>query len=191
MIAVDHVTLGLDDLPEQQRKPTMDAIATVVLRQLNTIETVYGEILDSLNLYSDATPKSFLLDYLGQLLGQTRYTGQDDDSYRRTLRVRVLVRLSCGTLPDISRVAQAIAREFGDGRWDTYTLGPHRLIVVIGGLDPDAIVQQAAIELLLDSVGEVDWLRILVLPQQAFTFTVPDLGWSQGLWATSIFDTSE
>jgi hypothetical protein len=191
MTALNHVELGLDDLPKQQRKPLMDAVATSLLRRLNDIEAAIAEVFDALNLYGNAPTKTFLLDALGELLGQERLTGQSDDSYRRTLRVRVLVRLSCGTLPDIARVAQAIAREFGDGRWDTYSLGPHRIIVTIGGLDPDPLVQQAVIRLLLDSVGDVDWLRILVLPQQPFTFSVPALGWSVGLWAQPIFDTTE
>jgi hypothetical protein len=186
---VDHVELGFLDLPPQQRKPTMDAIATVVLRRLNEIETLYAQILSALDLYSNSPTKSFLLDYLGELLGQPRYSGQDDDSYRRTLRVRVLVRLSCGTLPDVSRVAQAIAQNFGDGRWDTYTVGPHRIVVVIGGLDPDLNIRHVVLQLVLDAIGEVDWLTLLVLPQKPFTWDTLGLGWSQGLWAETLYSS--
>jgi hypothetical protein len=184
---IDHVALGLADLPPQQRKPTMDAIATVVLRSLNEIETLCESILDALNLYSNSPTKSFLLDAMGELLGHVRYSGQTDDSYRRTLRVRVLVRLSCGTLPDVARVAEAIAENFGDGRSDTYTVGPHRIVVVIGGLDTNSDVRAVVLQLVLDTIGEVDWLTLLSLPQQPFTWDTEDLGWSQGLWADTVF----
>lgn len=187
MTPVDHVELGLLDLPPQQRKPTMDAIATVVLRRLNEIETLCESILDALNLYSNSPTKSFLLDRLGELLGQVRYTNQTDDSYRRTLRVRVLVRLSCGTLPDVARVALTIAQNFGDGRSDTYATGPHRIVIAIGGLDPDSDVRAVVLQLILDTIGDVDWLTLLVLPQQPFTWDTEDLGWSQGLWAETIY----
>jgi hypothetical protein len=186
---VDHVELGFLDLPEQQRKATMDAIATVVLRRLNEIEDLYTTILDALNLYSNSPTKSFLLDYMGELLGQVRYSGQTDDSYRRTLRVRVLVRLSCGTLPDVARVAEVISQNFGDGRFDTYMLGAHRIVVVIGGLDTNANVRSVVLQLVLDTIGEVDWLTFLVLPQQPFTFDTEDLGWSQGLWTETFYSS--
>lgn len=189
MNVINHVDLGLADLPAQQRKPTMDAIATVVLRRLNELEDVYEQVLDALDLYTGDTPKTFLLDYLGELLGQVRYTGQTDESYRRSLRVRVVVRLSCGTLPDVVRVAQAIAVNFGDGRYDTYSLGPHRIAVAIGGLDPDSSVRESVRLLVLDAIGEVDWLVLYSLPQQPFTFDTEDLGWSQGLWAEVVFNS--
>lgn len=184
---VDHVTLGLDDLPPQQRQPFMDAVATVVLRELNAIEDIYAQALDALDLYSGSQTLTFLLDYLGQLLGQARLTGQSDESYRRSLRVRVLVRLSCGTLPDVSRVAESVAREFGDGRWDIYRVGAHILVVAVGQLDPDPLVRELVTQLVLDSIGEVDWLILYSLPQSPFTFDTTNLGWSQGLWAETVY----
>ena len=127
------------------------------------------------------------ISLLGQLLGQARLTGQSNESYRRSLRVRVLVRLSCGTLPDVSRVAEAAAREFGDGRWDTYRVDAHIIVVAIGQLDPDPLVRELVTQLVLDTIGEVDWLILYSLPQSPFTFDTPNLGWSQGLWAETVF----
>ena len=189
MTPVDHLETGLTDLPPQQRKFVMDAIATVVLRQLDVIETVVGQVLDALALYTGDKPRTFLLDYLGQLLGQQRLSGQSDELYRAALQVRVLVRLSCGTLPDISRVAQAISTNFGDGRFDTYSVGPHRIVVVIGSLDPDPTIRALVLQLVLDTIGEVDWLSLLSLPVQPFTFDTTNLGWSQGLWAESVYSS--
>lgn len=68
--------------------------------QLQELEQVFFDILDAVLL----TTTGKRLDVLGALVGAGRSTSADDDEYRTTIRARILINKSSGTLPELLEI---------------------------------------------------------------------------------------
>lgn len=182
--------LALNPLPGEGT----DAWLTIYLERFDSIQDVIVEYWNDLLSWDQlgAQTPDFILDGVGQILGQARPDGSTDDEYKRILIIRRLVRLSSGTQPDVRRVVAAIG-EFAAGSIVSF-LTPHTVIVtfsnfaqaVAAGLTLPVVAQ-----LLLDAVQDVDRLQIWDNVGNPFTWDEQGKGWSQGVWSTPLFDSQD
>ena len=182
-------TNGEDRIPDSQQRPLPLAVLRAALEQLDELDGVAQELLDGLKLSNAGASKSFLLDYLGELLGLRRLLNQADGDYRLALLGRVVVRRSRSTAQDIKAVARFIADAYGNGSSVVKRVGPKTLAVGVGGLTTDPAQLRTVVSMLLDSIGEVDRLTLFAIPANAFTWDTVGAGWDQGVWSPIAFTT--
>lgn len=182
-------TDGEDRIPDSQQRPLPLAILQAALEQLDELDGITQEILDGLQLTNAGASKSFLLDYLGELLGLRRLLDQSDADYRLALLGRVIVRRSRSTASDVKAVVRFIADAYGNGSSVVKRVGPKTLAIGIGGLTTDPAQLRTVSSMLLDTIGEVDRLTLFSIPANAFTWDTVGAGWDQGVWAPVAFTT--
>lgn len=99
----DHVQSGLDLLISQYRgKPRLEALIASYLRRVQELEDAAWDVLIS-RLIDTAT--GIHLDTLGQLVGQSRIS-DDDEIYRLYVRARISANRSRGHPDDVISTAQ-------------------------------------------------------------------------------------
>jgi hypothetical protein len=181
-------------LPQGLQGENTIAWLTIYLERMDALQNTVAAYLDGLLSWDQlgAVADSQVLGWIGQLLGQPRPTGATDDEYRRILRVRRIVRISCGTAPDIRAVVAALGQVAGGA--SVYFTTPHTVIVTFGNfaaVSALGLSLEIVAGLLLDAIGDVDRLQIWDAVGNPFTWDVEGLGWDLGVWATPIFDSEE
>jgi hypothetical protein len=184
---------AIERLPQGLQGENTVAWLTIYLERLNVLQTLVDDYLSGLLSWDQlgAPTDAAVLEQIGLLLGQARPTGATDDEYRRILRARRIVRLSCGTAPDI----RAVVSELGShavGGASVYFVVPKTVIVTFvnfAAVDALGLTLDVVSALLMDAIGDVDRLQIWDAVGNPFTWDTEGLGWEQAVWATPIFDS--
>jgi hypothetical protein len=120
-----HVELGLLSLTDcYWGKPRIGAWLASYLREVQTLEDLFWEILDARELSNANLAR---LTVIGKLIGQARH-GFDLEDFRTVIRARAIANRSDGTGPALGRVLVAL---LGAGNFDFYFTGPACMTVVI------------------------------------------------------------
>jgi hypothetical protein len=102
----NHVEEGISNFISQFRKqPTIVALASVYLRQIQDIENALSDLLTETNLNNAV---GVHLDNIGALVGEPR-SGRNDSQYRIAISARILLNISNGTIEDVIAIAAAAA----------------------------------------------------------------------------------
>lgn len=153
---LDHVQQGLADVPEKLRGPRIQQYLAVYLARLNAIEDVVQLLIDAFFSWENAGSQyNFVLDIIGSLFSQPRPDGFTNQQYVFILQARAIARKSSATLPDVTEVAQFLAK---GNTVNVFGLAPN--IVLVEFFDLVLTPQEAALyeQILLDSVDAVDQL---------------------------------
>jgi hypothetical protein len=195
MLGLNSNVDAVQRLPQGLQGENTVAWLTIYLERYDELQELVDNYLSGLLTWDQlgADTDSTVLEWIGQLLGQARPTGATDDEYRRILRVRRLVRLSCGTAPDIRAV---VAELSGFSVWGAtvYFVVPKTVIVTFGNFSAIAALGlslDVVTDLLMDAIGDVDRLQVWDAIGIPFTWDTEGKGWDMGVWATPIFDSEE
>lgn len=155
---IDHVAVGLAQIPEKLRGERIQRYLAVYLAQCNDVEDVTQQVVNAFLAWETlGAQPDFVLETIGALLNQPRPDGFDDDEYTFLLRARVLVRRSRATRDDVLRVATFLA----NGRpVAVFGVVPKILIVQFTDLVLTPQWQGLYEQILLDSIDAVDQLEI-------------------------------
>jgi hypothetical protein len=105
----DHVERGLARLPSQFRdKPKLKAFLTVLMTPAQPLEDALWQLLTERDI---DTAVGDQLDQIGVIVNQPRL-GNDDDTYRRFLYVRIAINRSSGTPEELIRIAKLALADF-------------------------------------------------------------------------------
>jgi hypothetical protein len=105
----DHVERGLARLPSQFRdKPKLKAFLTVLMTPAQPLEDALWQLLTERDI---DTAIGDQLDQIGVIVNQPRL-GNDDDTYRRFLYVRIAINRSSGTPEELIRIAKLALADF-------------------------------------------------------------------------------
>lgn len=183
-----HCEAGKALLIAQYRdKPRIAALLCAYLDRVQSVDDATARLYE--HGLSLETAQGVHLDLIGKIVREAR-DGRDDDSYRRGLRVRVLVNRSQGRIRDLIAVAALYEGAGVTVRIREYQ--PARLVVYMGGIvstDPDGLhkrLRQAkAAGVALQTVthpAPPDGSRIFALGNGAAsadtTNTTTGLGWT-------------
>jgi hypothetical protein len=128
-----HVELGLLSLTDCfWGKPRIGAWLASYLREVQTLEDLFWEILDARTLENANLAR---LIVIGKLIGQARH-GFELEDFRTVIRARAIANRSDGTGPALGRVLVAL---LGAGNFDFYFTGPACMTVVL----PDETTEEA------------------------------------------------
>lgn len=89
----------------------MEALVTVLVTEIQTLETTFFQLMNQRSLTDDFTGESAIgaqLDGIGTIIGLSRYTSQTDDSYRLDLKAWVRFLLSQGEGNTLAFVLKAL-----------------------------------------------------------------------------------
>jgi hypothetical protein len=156
---IDHVAVGLAQVPEKLRGERIQRYLAVYLAQCNDIEEAVQEIIEAfLTWQTFGEQLDFVLDIIGALFNQPRPDSFDNSQYAFILRARVIVRKSQATRDDVIRVAQFLAQ----GRpVNVFGLVPK--IMIVQFIDLVLTPQEKTLyqQLLLDAIDAVDELAVI------------------------------
>lgn len=143
----DHAAEALARLPEQFRKPRIQAVLSAFASPVQALEDALQALLTERAI---DTAIGQQLDDIGAKVGQPR-DGLDDETYRRYVRARIATDRSHGQFEDLIAVARAVL------------------------VDPDLVVttsqeQIATVIVRADGVSLVDGLDYTSLAEAALTF---------------------
>jgi hypothetical protein len=138
------------------------------------------ELAAYVDLSEDAAAPGWMLDLIGEWLGEPRRGAWSDADYRYALRVRQRTRKSDGTWRDIYEVARLLRPDSATSDV-TVDGAPKSVIVDIPALT-DPVRLDIAQRALLRTVEATTEVALTVSTDGlAFTFDDPDLGWDVGL----------
>jgi hypothetical protein len=167
---IDHVTAGLEDLPEKLRAARVSQYLTVYLQQFNFLEEAVQQVIEAFLTWETLGRQfDFVLDALGALLDQPRPEGFDNQDYTFVLQARVKARKSSATQADVYAVANFLSQ--GSTVY-AFRVVPKVVIVVFVGLTLDSQWQDIYEQILLDSVDAVDQLVIDYVPIETAFYDV-------------------
>jgi hypothetical protein len=129
---LDYSAEGNDRLIEEyKKKPFIEALNSAVLDELTELEKVFWDlyVLRSLD-----TAEGVQLDGLGDIVGEPR-GNKDEETYRRFIRIRVLVNNSDGKIEQLYSILRGLLGEgFIADIQDSFPAG---IVVYVGSpLDP-------------------------------------------------------
>jgi hypothetical protein len=168
-----HVEEGLALLLDQyQDQPRIEALLTTYLEQVQALEDVALAVytLRMLDIAADAQ-----LDTLGAIVGEER-NGRADASYRRAIRVRILINNSDGRAEQLAQIADLFEGVVAaGGSVDVRDYPPASILVTVHGHtfaeDPEETVRR-----LRQAKGAGIGLQLIHEPSgsDATTFTLGD-----------------
>lgn len=159
---------------------TLQAVVDAFGARWQALDDITVQIARYVDLSDGAAAPGWMLDLLGEWLGEPRRGAWTDADYRYALRVRQRTRRSDGTWADVYEVARllkpsaAVSDVAVDG-------APKSVIVDIPGLtDPTRLeIAKAALLRTVEATTEV--ALTVSTDGLAFTFDDDDLGWDSGL----------
>lgn len=156
--ARDYVTEGVNRLPDKGRKPNLVKYLTVYLQALIDEEEPVIELLNELSQWYRGTPKpDFILDLVGQFIGQPRPSGVTDAEYVFLLRARSVARVSMADQPSVERLVRLLSKGT-DYRVIGYA--PEHWYITFFDLDLTAQWQAIYADVILDAIGATDSLSL-------------------------------
>lgn len=175
---IDHVTVGLAQIPEKLRGERIQRYLAVYLAQYNDVEELVQQLIEAfLTWETFGAQRDFVLDTIGALLAQPRPTGYSDEQYTFILRARVLVRRSQATRDDVLAVATFLARGAGV---QVFGVVPKIMVVQFIDLVLTAAEQAVYETLLTDAIDAVDELVVIYS-------TSATAGYDVGLYDTDLY----
>lgn len=156
---IDHVAVGLAQVPEKLRGERIQRYLAVYLAQFNDTEEAVQTLIEAfLTWETFGEQLSFVLEIIGSLFNQPRPDGFSNAEYAFILRARVRVRMSQGTRDDVLRVATFLAR----GHTVT-VFGVVPKIMIVQFVDLVLTPQEQALyeQLLTDTIDAVDRLAVI------------------------------
>jgi hypothetical protein len=159
---IDHVEVGLNQVPEKLRGERIQRYLGVYLKQFNDLEEAVQQLIEAFLAWETfGAQKDFVLNTIGSLLDQPRPEGFDNNAYSFILQARVLSRKSSATPPDVYRVANFLAN---GKEVRIFRAIPKILIVVFVDLQVTAQEKALYSRILLDSIDAVDQLEVQFVP---------------------------
>lgn len=155
---IDHVAVGLAQVPEKLRGERIQRYLAVYLQQYNQIEEAIQQLIEAfLTWETIGNQRTFVLDTIGALFDQPRPDGFTDAQYTFILRARALSRKSEATQSDVYRVASFLA----NGKpVRVFRVVPKIVVVVFTDLQITAQEREIYDAILLDSIDAVDQLDV-------------------------------
>lgn len=100
----DHITRALDRLIEQYKnKPKMSGYISALVKQVQLLESSSEELFDDNDIDNSIGAQ---LDGYGNIVGLPRVIGQDDDTYRALIKLKVIQNLNEGTAEEVIAAAK-------------------------------------------------------------------------------------
>lgn len=166
--------------------PNLAKILELTTARWQVLDDLTVQIARLVDLSDEAAAPSWMLDLIGEWLGEPRRGAWDDADYRYALRVRQRTRRSDGTWQDIYEVARLLRPASAVSDVDVFG-APKSVIVDIPSLGTDAVRLDIAQRALLRTVEATTEVALTVSTDGlAFTFDDEDLGWDAGLLVTLI-----
>jgi len=118
--------------PEYLRGDNTKNLYHVLYPDVGVFDGLFEDVINSRNI-DKASGKS--LDLLGENVGQIRQ-GEDDELYRRLIKVRIIANLSNGDIPTMNYVLSILVKEVYNGleeawRYDKYDNEPAAIVLKI------------------------------------------------------------
>jgi hypothetical protein len=157
---IDHVAQGIARVPEKLRADRISRYLAVYLAQYNDIEEAVQQLVDAfLTWETFGSEFSFVLETIGALFDQPWPDGFTASQYSFILQARARSRRSEGSLPDVYRVANFLARGNTENV-RVFPLVPKNIQVVFINLQASDAEKVVYEQILLDTIDAVDGLEV-------------------------------
>lgn len=155
---IDHVAVGISELPEKLRADRVVRYLSVYLAQFNDIEAAIQQLIEAfLTWQTFGAQLDFVLETIGSVFDQPRPEGFTNDQYAFILGARALSRLSQGVVDNVYRVANYLAQ---GQPVRIFRLVPKIIVIVFTDVHTTPQQQALYYQILLDSVDAVDRLEV-------------------------------
>lgn len=181
----DHVAEALARLPGHLAEArVVRALAQVVAERVQAMADAKDLLLRIYDLGSPLIESyPWALDAWGELFATPRRGAWSPAQYRRILRAAQAARRSSGRYQDVLEVANLL-RPPGEVVSAYVSLGAVFAQVIIPGLESDAVMQEAAQEMILRAITDVADLQLLFAnPENVLKFDTEGLGFDEGQFA--------
>lgn len=155
---IDHVAVGLAEVPEKLRADRVSRYLAVYLQRYNFIEEVAQQVVEGFLAWNaKGNEKDIVLETIGALFDTPRPTGFSNTQYAFILGARAIARQSNATQADVYRLALYLS----EGREvKVFRIVPKIVQVVFVDLQATPTEQAVYARLLLDAVDAVDRLDV-------------------------------